>query len=120
MAEALINASCGGRYRAVSAGSRPTGRVHPKALGTLARHGIDAGTPRSKSWDEFAGQHFDYVITVCDGAAGESCPVFTGPAKRLHWSTPDPAGAAGSGEDVNAAFEQAFAELQARIEKELT
>lgn len=92
MAEALINQLGAGRYRAVSAGSKPAGSVHPKSIETLTRHGIQAGTPYSKSWDEFAGQHFDLVITVCDAAAAETCPVFFGKHDKLHWSTPDPAG----------------------------
>ncbi|MEE4163057.1 MAG: arsenate reductase ArsC [Woeseiaceae bacterium] len=119
MAEALINALGGGRYRAMSAGSRPAGYVHPKALETLARHGIDAGEPQSQSWDEYAGEPFDYVITVCDSAAAESCPAFPGRFERLHWSTPDPAGATGTDAEIDAAFEQAFAMLKARVEQEL-
>ena len=119
MAEALINALGGGRYRAMSAGSRPAGYVHPKALETLARHGIDAGEPQSQSWDEYAGESFDYVITVCDSAAAESCPAFPGRFERLHWSTPDPAGATGTDAEIDAAFEQAFQMLKARLEQEL-
>jgi len=119
MAEALINALGNGRLQAVSAGSRPAGYVHPQALATLARHGIAAGSPRSKSWDEFAGQDFDYVITVCDSAAAEECPAFAGTATRLHWSTPDPAGVAGGDADVAAAFEQTFERLHERVIREL-
>jgi arsenate reductase len=116
MAEALINHLGKGRFQAVSAGSSPAGYVHPKSIETLKRHGIDAGSPYSKSWNEFAGQAFDMVITVCDQAAAESCPVFLGPAKKLHWSTPDPAKAQGTEEQVNAAFDDAFAMLKDRIE----
>ena len=119
MAEALINHLGGGRYAAVSAGSTPTGSVHPRALETLARHGVPAGSPRSKSWDEFAGQAFDVVLTVCDQAASESCPVFLGPAARVHWSIPDPAKAGGTEDDINRAFEHAFALLKIRIEREI-
>lgn len=119
MAEALINARGAGRFRASSAGSRPTGRVHPRAMETLERHGIDAGTPRSKSWDELAAEPFDYVITVCDAAAAETCPAFPGRFERLHWSIPDPAAVRGSEERIDAAFEAAFSELNHRIEKEL-
>lgn len=119
MAEALINQLGTGRYRAVSAGSKPAGYVHPKSIDTLKRHGIDPGSPRSKSWDEFAGQHFDLVITVCDAAAAESCPVFLGNHEKLHWSTPDPAAAKGSEEDINAAFDNAFSLLKKRIEEDL-
>lgn len=116
MAEALINALGQGRFIAESAGSHPTGEVHPLALETLRRHGISYGEPRSKSWDEFTGQTFDLVITVCDQAAAESCPVFLGPAKKLHWSTPDPAKAIGTKEEVKAAFDNAFGMLRAKIE----
>jgi arsenate reductase len=118
MAEALINQLGAGRYRAVSAGSQPTGAVHPRAIAALRRHRIEAAQPRSKSWDEFAGRSFDLVITVCDQAQA-SCPVFTGAAKRLHWSTPDPAGATGSAAAIDAAFDAAFYQLRKRIESEL-
>jgi len=119
MAEALVNALRGDAYEAFSAGSRPTGQVHPKSLETLARHGIDAGSPRSESWDAYADQSFDYVITVCDAAAGESCPLFPGGFEKLHWSTPDPPAATGSDEEIDAAFDDAFRLLRTRIEEEL-
>ena len=117
MAEALINHLCRGRYQAWSAGSLPAGYVHPKSIETLKRHGIDPGQPRSKSWDEFAAQAFDLVITVCDQAAGESCPLFPGTPKKLHWSTPDPAKATGSEAEIDAAFDTAFLMLKNRIEE---
>ena len=120
MAEALINHFGRGRYRAWSAGSFPTGYVHPKALATLKRHDIDPGQPRSKSWNEFANQSFDLVITVCDQAAGESCPLFPGKPKKLHWSTPDPAKATGSDDDIDAAFDNAFWTLKTRVEHLVT
>ena len=116
MAESLINQLGKGKYEAVSAGSHPAGYVHPKSIETLERHGIDPGKPRSKSWDEFDGQAFDLVITVCDQAAAESCPVFLGKAKKLHGSTPDPAKATGSDADIEAAFDTAFFMLKDRIE----
>lgn len=116
MAEALINHIGQGRFDAVSAGSHPAGYVHPKSIETLTRHGIDAGTPRSKSWDEFQGQAFDLVITVCDQAAAESCPAFLGKAKKLHWSTPDPAKAVDTDAEIAAAFDVAFNMLKDRIE----
>lgn len=119
MAEALINQLKKGEYEAVSAGSFPAGYVHPKSIETLKRHGIDPGKPRSQSWDDFAGEHFDYVITVCDAAANETCPAFQGQYQRLHWSTPDPAKAEGSEADIEAAFDDAFNMLKTRIEQEL-
>lgn len=118
MAEALIN-QLKDDFEAVSAGSFPAGYVHPKSIETLKRHGIDAGEPRSKSWDEFAGQHFDYVITVCDNAANEVCPALSGSQNRLHWSTPDPAKAEGNEGEIDAAFDDAFNMLKTRIEQEL-
>ena len=119
MAEALINQLGQGRYTAVSAGSAPAGYVHPRSIATLERHGIDPGNPYSKSWDEFAHQPFDLVITVCDQAASETCPVFPGGYRKLHWSTPDPAAATGDDSAIDAAFDAAFQQLKTRISEEL-
>ena len=119
MAEALINQLGAGRYQAISAGSHPTGYVHPAALETLRRHGISCPDPRSQSWDEFAEQPLDLVITVCDQAANETCPAFPGSYQKLHWSTPDPAGAEGTAEEIEQAFDRAFNMLRQRIENEL-
>jgi len=116
MAEALINTLGQGRYVALSAGSAPAGYVHPKSIETLRRHGINPGKPQSKSWDEFEGQPFDLLITVCDQAANESCPIFSGGYRKLHWSTPDPAAAEG---DIDAAFDRAFELLRRRVTEEL-
>lgn len=118
MAEALINQLKDG-YEAVSAGSQPAGYVHPKSIETLKRHGIDPGQPKSQSWDDFADTAFDYVITVCDNAANETCPAFMGDFQRLHWSTPDPAKAEGTEAEIEAAFDDAFNMLKTRIEQEL-
>jgi arsenate reductase (thioredoxin) len=117
MAEALINDLGRGQYRAWSAGSVPVGYVHPKSIETLTRHGMDPGQPRSKSWNEFVEQSFDLVITVCDQAAGESCPLFPGNPKKLHWSTPDPAKVTGSEGELDAAFDKAFLMLKNRVEE---
>jgi arsenate reductase (thioredoxin) len=116
MAEALINHLGLGRYNASSAGSSPAGGVHPKTIETLKRHGIDPGAPQSKSWNIFANECFDRVITVCDQAAGEPCPVFPGKPKKLHWSIPDPAKAEGTEAEIDAAFDEAFYLLKDRIE----
>ena len=91
--------------------------MHPNSIETLKRHGIDPGKPRSKSWNEFAGELFDLVITVCDQAAGEACPLFLGLPKELHWSTPDPAKIVGSEEEIQAAFDHSFFMLKKRIEE---
>ena len=119
MAEALINRLGEGRYRASSAGSRPAGYVHPKAIETLRRHGMDPGKPVSESWDAYADEAFDYVITVCDSAAAETCPAFPGGYRKLHWSTLDPAKAEGTEAEIDAAFEEAYGMLKERIETEL-
>ena len=119
MAEGLINHIGGETFNAVSAGSFPAGYVHPHSLLTLRRHGIVVINPRSKSWDEFAKQNFDFVITVCDEAAKEVCPTFVGTCKKLHWSTPDPAKVEGSDAEIEAAFEAAYQTLKARIQAEL-
>jgi arsenate reductase len=116
MAEALINDLGRGRYQAWSAGSVPAGSVHPKSIKTLQRHGIDPGQPRSKSWNEFATQEFDLVITVCDQAAGESCPLFPGTPRKLHWSTPDPAKITESEAEIDTAFDKTFLKLKNRVE----
>lgn len=117
MGEALFNHLGKGHYEAVSAGSKPTGYVHPKSLETLKRHGVSIENPRSKTWDEFADRAFDLVVTVCDQAAEESCPLFPGKPKKLHWGTPDPAKATGTDADIEAAFDQAFFMLKKRIEE---
>lgn len=119
MAEALINHLAEGRFKAVSAGSLPAGYVHPRSIETLERNGINAGDPRSKSWHEFANQSFDLIITVCDQAVRESCPIFLGKYETKHWSTPDPAKAGGTNEEIEKAFDDSFKMLKNRIEQEL-
>ena len=116
MAEALINSLGKGHYCAHSAGSFPTGEVHPKSLETLARYDVEIKDPRSKSWDEFADTRFDLVITVCDQAEGETCPIFPGSPNKLHWSTPDPAKTEGSEDDIQRSFNEAFLMLKDRVE----
>lgn len=116
MAEALFNHFGNGHITAVSAGSQPAGYIHPKSIETLRRHGIDPGTPRSKSWDEFAATAFNLVVTVCDSAAAESCPFFPGAPQKLHWSTPDPAKATGTDAEINAAFDSAFIMLRDKVQ----
>jgi arsenate reductase len=118
MAEALLNYWGGGRFRAWSAGSFPTGRVNPRALELLAHAKIPAAGARSKSWDEFTvpgGVQFDYVITVCDDAAGEACPAWPGLPMTAHWGVPDPAAADGTDAQKALAFREAFRVLEHRI-----
>ena len=116
MAEALFNHIGQGHYDACSAGSHPTGEVHPRSIATLQQHGIDPGQPRSKSWDDMTNTAFDLIITVCDRAAGEPCPIFPGQPRKLHWSIPDPAKATGTEDEKNAFFDQVFSLLKERIE----
>lgn len=119
LGEVLINELGRGRLRAFSAGSHPTGRVNPGAIAKLreAGHGIDA--LESKSWDTFSGADappVDLVITVCDSAAGETCPVFPGSPVTVHWGIPDPAIDSDDDERIAAAFDLAYARLRSRIE----
>jgi arsenate reductase len=113
MAEALLRWLAGGRAEVRSAGTAPKPEVHPEARATLARrYGFDAEGLVPKPVDRFLGQPFDYVITVCDHAA-ETCPVFPGPVRRVHWSLPDPAAAPVT--EQPAVFERTAAELEARL-----
>ncbi len=124
MAEAYMNHAGAGKWRAYSAGSTPTGRVNPLALETLSAHAVAAPeNARSKSWDEFAADdapRMDAVVTVCDNAAGETCPIWPAtkgrPPRKLHWSFPDPAAAEGSDDEKRAAFEAVFADIRAHID----
>jgi arsenate reductase len=102
MAEAIANANFGDQWEAVSAGTQPTGQVHPKALQVLAEIGIDH-EGRSKPADEFRGVKFDLVVTVC-GDAAENCPVWLGKGRKEHMGFPDPAKVKGSDEEVLAVF----------------
>lgn len=119
IAEGLINHFGKGRYTAASAGSHPVGYVHPKSIEILKLHGIEMEETRSKSWDEFANTKIDLIITVCDEAANEACPLFLGEFKKLHWSTPDPAKASGTEIEIDAAFDAAYQLLKEHIENEL-
>lgn len=99
----------------MSAGSKPTGQVHPRSLALLAREGISTEGYVSKSWDNLPATP-DIVITVCASAAGETCPAYLGPVLRTHWGVEDPAHATGTDEEVDAAFMTAYRILRARIE----
>lgn len=116
MAEGILTALGHGRFHAYSAGSMPTGVVNPYALKQLEKEGISLDNPRSKSWEEFAQPNapkLDFVITVCDNAAGEVCPVWIGQPITAHWGVFDPA--AVDEEEKNIAFAKAFAVLHRRI-----
>jgi arsenate reductase len=116
MAEGLLNKYGNGRFRAFSAGSFPTGQVNPFALERLEQEGITLADARSKSWDEFAkpdAPAMDFVITVCDNAANEVCPVWPGQPINAHWGVFDPAAA--EEKEKRIAFAKAFAILERRI-----
>jgi len=115
LAEAYLNAAGNGRFVAHSAGSRPAGKVNPFALELLRKNRIETSNLRSKSWDEFAAAKLDYVFTVCDNAAADTCPVWPGQPITAHWGVADPAAVVGSDEDKRKAFLRAFSELTARI-----
>jgi arsenate reductase len=115
LAEATFNALAPQGWRAISAGSQPTGTVHPRSLALLAREGIPTEGYHSKSWHDLAVTP-DIVITVCGSAAGETCPAYLGQAMRAHWGVDDPAKATGSDAEIDAAFMQAYRKLRERIE----
>lgn len=115
LGEATFNHLAPRGWRAMSAGSKPTGKVHPRSLALLQREGISTDGYYSKSWDDLP-QTPDIVITVCSSAAGETCPGYLGPVLRTHWGVDDPAHATGTDEQIDAAFIQAHRTLRRRIE----
>ena len=119
LGEALLNKlGAGLGLRAFSAGSKPAGQVNPAALALLREKGFDVSGFRSKSWEEFAAPDapkMDLVITVCDSAAKETCPVWPGAPLSAHWGIPDPAAVTGDAREVRAAFEAAYRRLERRI-----
>jgi arsenate reductase len=115
LAEATFNALAPAGMRAMSAGSRPAGYVHPRSLALLQREGISSTGYFSKSWDDLPATP-DIVITVCGNAAGETCPAYLAPAIRAHWGVDDPAKATGTDAEIDAAFALAYRTLRKRIE----
>jgi arsenate reductase len=118
MAEAILNKLGAGKFRGHSAGSRPRGQVHPETLRLLKSLDYDIAGYRSKSWNEFAkpgAPSLDFVFTVCDNAAGESCPLWPGQPMTAHWGVPDPAEATGTAAEVALAFKDAYRMLHQRI-----
>jgi arsenate reductase len=119
MAEAMLNTIGRGRFRAYSAGSHPSGVVNPHALEQIAAYGYTAQDLRSKSWDEFAQEgapHMDFVITVCDRAAGEACPHWPGQPVTAHWGFLDPAQAQGDEAHVRGVFATVCREIKTRLD----
>lgn len=118
LAEGLLRHLGSGRFEAFSAGSQPKGVVNPFAIETLAAHGCPTDNLRSKSWTELAGPaapHMDFIFTVCDNAAGESCPLWPGQPATAHWGIADPAAVDGTDAAKRAAFETAFRLIEKRI-----
>ena len=118
MAEAILNKLGAGKFRAYSAGSQPKGEVNPHAVQLLQSLGYDTSGFRSKRWSEFAqagAPSLDFVLTVCDNAAGETCPVWPGQPMTAHWGVPDPAEAKGSPGEIGLAFKDAYRMLLQRI-----
>jgi len=116
MAEGLLRTLGGDRFEAFSAGAKPAGHVHPLAINAMHEIKIDISHHTSKSLDDFDGQKFDYLITVCDNAR-EACPTYAGAAKQLHWSFDDPAQATGNEEQKMAVFRRVRDEIRSRVEK---
>ena len=119
IAEAILNREGRGKFKAFSAGSHPKGNVNPRTLDLLRKFNYDVSTLRSKSWDEFAqagAPELDFVFTVCDNAAGESCPLWPGQPITAHWGIPDPAAAEGSEAEIELAFKDAYRMLNRRID----
>lgn len=115
LGEATFNHLASAGWHAMSAGSNPTGQVHPRSLALLAREGINTDGYFSKSWEDLP-QVPDIVISVCGNAANETCPAYLGPVLRTHWGVEDPAHATGTDEEIDAAFMTAYRILRARIE----
>lgn len=118
LAEATLRAWAGHRFEVFSAGSQPAGTINPFALAQLATEGLSTASLRSKSWDEFAGMDaapMDLVITVCDAAAAEACPVVFGDFLRAHWGLPDPAAVGGDDAAKQQAFREAHRIIKARL-----
>ena len=118
LAEAILNREGKGRFKAYSAGSNPAGKVHPYSLDLLALMDHPTENLRSKNWEEFSGPDapkLDFVFTVCDNAAGETCPVWPGQPITAHWGIPDPAAVTGSEAEKRAAFTEAYRMILNRI-----
>lgn len=118
LAESIMNRIGAGKFKAYSAGSMPAGQVNPHAIKLLEGLGYPTADLRSKSWDEFEGEgavEFDFIVTVCDNAAGEVCPIWPGKPMKAHWGIPDPAAVMGSEAEKALAFADAYRMMMNRI-----
>ncbi len=123
LGEAILRHLGQGDYATFSAGSTPRGMINPDALTCLERHGLPTEGFRSKSWEEFSGADapkMDLIVTVCDSAAGEACPIWPGHPMVVHWGIPDPASVDGNDAERGAAFDLAYERMQRRIERFLS
>ena len=120
LTESYFNHVAADQFNAYSAGSKPTGKVHPVAIETLKDFGIEVKNARSKSWDEFAGSDapkMDLVITVCNNAANETCPIWPGAPISLHWPFKDPAALAINDPNIKSEFEDVFSAIRAKVDE---
>lgn len=116
LSEAITNQISKGNLIAFSAGSQPVGEVHPLSLKYLAEKGISTESLKSQSWDDFEAEHPDIVVTVCDSAAAETCPVWFGDTVKIHWGLPDPSKLTGSEEDIRDAFYSVMHTIEQRVQ----
>lgn len=117
LSEAITNHLAKGKLQAFSAGSQPVGEVHPLSLKYLAEKGISTEGLKSQSWDEFESVDPDIVVTVCDSAAAEACPVWFGDTVQVHWGLPDPSKLQGTEADVRDAFYSVMSTIERRVQK---
>lgn len=117
LSEAITNHLSNGQIQAFSAGSQPSGEVHPLSIRYLQEKGIETAGLKSQSWDDFEAEQPDVVVTVCDSAANESCPVWFGDTVKVHWGLPDPSKLQGSEEEVRKAFYAVMATIERRVSR---
>ena len=118
ISECLMKQMGEGQYDAYSAGSKPTGTVNPLTIQVLKKNNINCDDTSSKSWDAFQDMNFDFVVTVCNNAANETCPIYPGSPKKIHWDIEDPAAFKGSDEEKLNEFQRIFEIIKEKIEKE--
>jgi arsenate reductase (thioredoxin) len=118
ISECLLNHMGGNKFNAYSAGSKPTGKVNTYAIQTLIKNNVNYSYVSSKSWDAFVNNSFDCVVTVCNNAANESCPIYPGSPKKLHWDLKDPAAFEGSKEEILKEFQKTFDLIKKYIEQD--